>query len=90
MINIHRHSGAKTASVELINDGLDLSLKIEDDGKGIPEEKLEAIRLQGSGVGMTGMRERVRHLGGGMRIDSSERGTMIAVRLPILSKDMSS
>jgi PAS domain S-box-containing protein len=83
LTNIHRHSGAKTASVELVNEGGDLSLKIQDDGKGIPAEKLEAIRLQSSGVGMTGMRERVRHLGGGMHIDSNERGTMIAVRLPV-------
>jgi PAS domain S-box-containing protein len=83
LTNIHRHSGAKTASVELVDEGADLALKIQDDGKGIPAEKLEAIRLQGSGVGMTGMRERVRHLGGGMHIDSNDGGTMIAVRLPV-------
>jgi signal transduction histidine kinase len=86
LINIHRHSGAKSATVELLHDGSNLSLTIQDDGCGIPPEKLEALRTQGSGVGITGMRERVRYIGGEMQIDSNDRGTKITVTLPAAGK----
>jgi signal transduction histidine kinase len=82
LTNVHRHSASKTAAIRISRDAQAVSLEIEDDGKGIPVEKLAGIQERGSGVGITGIRERVRHFGGVVNIQSNERGTKIAVSLP--------
>ena len=82
LTNIHRHSGSKSATIRLSRAGEDVALKIEDTGNGIPPEKLEGIQGQRSGVGITGMRERVRHFKGVMDIQSSALGTTISITLP--------
>jgi signal transduction histidine kinase len=84
LTNIHRHSGATTAIIRLSHNLSNLSLEIQDDGTGMPKEKLAAIRSQRSGVGITGMRERVRHLGGNLDIQSNSNGTIISVSLPLM------
>ena len=83
LTNIHRHSNAKTAMIRLRRDISTVSLHVQDDGSGIPKETLAAIRNQRSGVGITGMRERVRHLGGNLDIQSSSNGTKVSVTLPL-------
>jgi PAS domain S-box-containing protein len=82
LTNIHRHSGSKTATIRLSHEGQSVSLEIQDEGHGIPAEGLAAIRGHRTGVGITGMRERVRHLNGRMDIQSSANGTKILVTLP--------
>jgi PAS domain S-box-containing protein len=82
LTNIHRHSGSKTAAIRLSSDGGHVSLKVEDTGKGIPAEKLEGIQKQRSGIGITGMRERVRHFKGVMDVQSNALGTTISIILP--------
>jgi PAS domain S-box-containing protein len=82
LTNIHRHSGSKTATIRLSNDGTDVSLEIQDEGKGIPAEKLAGIQTQRSGVGIAGIRERVRHLNGVMNIQSNSKGTKVSVTIP--------
>jgi PAS domain S-box-containing protein len=83
LTNIHRHSGSKTATIRLSRNANSVLLKIEDHGKGISPEKLVAIRAQRTGVGITGMRERVRHLKGAMDIQSNGTGATISVTFPI-------
>jgi len=83
LTNIHRHSGSKIAMVRLSRTAGAVALEIQDQGKGIPPEKLDGIRAQRSGVGITGMRERVRHFHGAMQIHSSGKGTKISVTLPL-------
>ena len=83
LTNIHRHSNAKSAMIRLRRDISTVSLEVHDDGSGIPKETLAAIRNQRSGVGITGMRERVRHLGGNLDIQSSSNGTKVSVTLPL-------
>jgi PAS domain S-box-containing protein len=83
LTNIHRHSGSETATIRLSNDGNDVSLEIQDEGKGISAEKLTDIQAQRSGVGIAGMRERVRHLNGVLNIQSNSDGTKVSVTLPI-------
>lgn len=85
LTNIHRHSESKTAKVVLSRKGDRVSLEIEDHGKGMPPEKLAKIRAQHSGVGISGMRERVRHLGGMLDIQSNGNGTTILVNFPMLA-----
>ena len=83
LTNIHRHSGSKTATIRL-SRGLDnVLLEIQDQGTGISGEKLAAIKEQRTGVGITGMRDRVRHLKGEMDIQSSSTGATIMVTFPL-------
>jgi PAS domain S-box-containing protein len=83
LTNIHRHSGSKIAVIRLSRTTNTVCLEIQDQGKGIPPEKLDRIRAQRSGVGITGMRERVRHFHGTMQIHSNGKGTKIAFTLPL-------
>jgi len=81
LTNVARHSGARSASVHLGLEGpATLSVRIEDDGQGLPER----IR---PGLGLTGMRERAELLGGRMDIgrsgDASATGTWLRFELPI-------
>ena len=83
LTNIHRHSGSKTATIRLSRTAESVSLQIQDEGKGISAEKLAGIQSERSGVGITGMRERVRHFRGVMDIQSNGTGMKIAVTFPV-------
>src|SRR5580698_238861 len=85
LTNIFRHSGSDTARVKIeTRDGI-VRLEVADRGKGIPEEILATLNSSGGqlGVGIRGMRERVRQLGGWLRIRSWPSGTAILVTLPV-------
>ena len=82
LTNIHRHSGSKSAAIRLARNDSYVSLEVQDSGKGITAEKLSQIQSQGSGVGIRGMRERARHFGGHMMIESSQKGTRISFQFP--------
>jgi signal transduction histidine kinase len=83
LTNIHRHSGSKSAVIRLARNGGSVSLEVQDSGKGISAEKLSEIQSQGSGVGIRGMRERSRHFGGHMMIESNHKGTKISFQFPV-------
>lgn len=79
LTNIGRHAQAKLAWVTLDCDGGVLRLEVEDDGLGIDEAALARSRS----LGVKGMRERVRYLGGTLEIGRAPRGgTRVLVRLP--------
>jgi signal transduction histidine kinase len=78
---IHRHSGSKTAAIRLaLSDGV-VSVEVQDSGTGMSLEKLTEIESSASGVGIRGMRERVRQLGGQIRIHSGGAGTTVSITL---------
>jgi signal transduction histidine kinase len=84
LTNIHRHSGSAIAKISVQRADNEIVVEVKDEGKGIPTDKLDQMAAGGiPGVGITGMRERVRQLGGNLEIDSSHTGTKIAARLPI-------
>jgi hypothetical protein len=83
LINVHRHSGSKTATIRLFRNSDGVVLEIQDAGRGMPSDKLNGIHLQRSGVGIAGMRERVCHFKGTMNIFSKGTATKISVMLPI-------
>ena len=87
LTNIHRHSAGKTAAIRLSRKSDSISLEIEDDGIGIPAEKLAGNHS--SGVGIRGMRERVRHFKGSMDIQSNGGGTKLSVTLPVATSGAS-
>lgn len=85
LTNIHRHSGSPTAKVRISQEDSHVRVLVEDKGKGIPPEKRSQIASSGTpGVGVRGMRERLRQLGGDMDIQSEAgKGTKISAQLPI-------
>jgi PAS domain S-box-containing protein len=79
--NILRHSGSKSAVIRLSQrDAIEMS--IEDEGKGMRLNSDEAASSSPVGVGIPGMRERMKQLGGTLTIDSGPDGTTLRVRLP--------
>jgi signal transduction histidine kinase len=85
LTNIHKHSKSTTAEVTLDIRASEVVLTVEDNGKGIANELLNRFQSDGSnsGVGLSGMRERVSELGGQLRIHSSPAGTAVAARMPL-------
>ncbi len=89
LTNIHRHSQSPVARIRISRSDGQISLQVEDRGKGIPPEKREAMELGGTpGVGIRGMRERLRQLGGSLEINSTGRGTVVVARLPVASTSL--
>jgi len=75
--NVSRHSGAKNSLVTVRQDDNSLSLSVEDDGHGFDADRMR-------GLGMLGMEERVRQLGGKLEIHSAPgNGATLRVKLPI-------
>ncbi len=63
LTNIHRHSESPVARIRISRSDSQVSLEVEDRGKGIPSEKRGALDSGGTpGVGIRGMRERLRQL----------------------------
>jgi PAS domain S-box-containing protein len=82
LTNIHRHSGAKNALIYIWRVHDIVSIEVSDDGRGMPSDKLAEVQRGGSGVGIGGMRERVRQFQGEMKIESDSSGTKISVTIP--------
>ena len=83
LTNIHRHSESPTARIRITAFDKDIHIEVEDQGKGIPPEKQLQMASTGTpGVGIRGMRERLRQLGGNLDIHSNGKGTRIVARLP--------
>jgi signal transduction histidine kinase len=83
LTNIHRHSGSPSAKVRLLQLDGHVLVEVEDKGAGIPIEKRQEMLSAGApGVGLRGMRERIRQLGGTLEIASDGNGTVILARLP--------
>jgi signal transduction histidine kinase len=84
LTNIHRHAGSSTAGIRIIQDEACLRVEIEDAGKGIPPEKEAVLGSSAhAGVGLRGMRERLRRLGGTLQIQSNSTGTRVIAILPV-------
>ncbi|HLW89095.1 MAG TPA: DUF4118 domain-containing protein [Terriglobales bacterium] len=85
LTNIHRHSESPTARIRIAAVDNEIQIEVEDRGKGIPPEKQSEMISTGTpGVGIRGMRERLRQLGGGLEIHSEGKGTRIVARLPVV------
>ncbi len=93
LTNIHRHSGSSMAKISLSRANGEIRVEAQDRGKGISPERRSEMDLSGrTGVGMRGMRERVRQLGGTLEINSpgDGAGTTIVARFPASQKSSSS
>jgi len=84
LTNIHRHSGSPSATIRVRRHNGEVLVEISDEGKGIAFDQREKISAAGTpGVGIRGMRERLRQLGGTMEITSNGKGTAVIARFPI-------
>lgn len=81
LTNVHRHSGSKTAVIRVAREGEKIHVEVQDRGKGMSPERLSEIQSHGVGVGMRGMRERIRHFHGELTIESGALGTTIRTTL---------
>jgi signal transduction histidine kinase len=86
LTNVQRHSGSPTADISISHTDNAVTMQIRDRGKGMPASILE----QGSrdwtgslGVGLRGMSERLRQLGGILQISSNESGSEVRATLPL-------
>lgn len=86
LTNIHRHSESRVARVHVASSGGDVRIEVEDQGPGRgPEKQLEIMSTGLPGVAVRGMRERLRQLGGSLKVKSAGegKGTVVVARLPV-------
>ena len=79
LLNIHRHAEAASAVITLTFEQASTELVVRDDGRGM-------VLVEGvprMGVGIEGMRRRIKQLDGRLRLTSGPKGTTIAARLPL-------
>jgi PAS domain S-box-containing protein len=93
LTNVHRHSGSPTVQVRTeIKDGT-VVLEVRDQGKGIPAETLKESSYDAKtalGVGLRGMSERSKQLGGTLEVSSGPQGTTIRATIPCLQENVTS
>jgi PAS domain S-box-containing protein len=88
LTNVHRHSGSRTAKIRIAREDQTVVVEVRDSGRGISAENLSRIQLRGTGLGLRGIRERVRQLGGSVRMESQEgAGTTVFVTLPLTGSE---
>ena len=86
LTNVYRHSGARKAWVTVAQGENRVILNIRDDGKGVGEgEQTASFRSGGLGVGIGGMRQRVKEFGGEFEIQNINPGTLVNITIPIPS-----
>ena len=85
LTNITKHAGSATVDVLLQVDQDAILLSVRDYGKGISAERLAKMNGSGSdvGVGIAGMRERLKELGGRLEIESDPAGTLLRASVPL-------
>jgi signal transduction histidine kinase len=83
LTNIRLHSGSAKATVKIEQVSEGLAVTISDQGRGMPSGVLDGSPLgKGVGVGIAGMKERVKYLGGRLEIESSKCGTKVKATIP--------
>jgi signal transduction histidine kinase len=83
--NVLRHAQATSADIELFQDGVNLYMKVADNGIGI----FPNCRRKANSFGLVGIKERISALGGELVIDTARnRGTSVTVSIP-MDKDIS-
>ena len=90
LTNIHRHSQATQAEVSVVIQQGSVQMQIADSGCGIPEDLLREWREIRAplGVGMAGMLERTREIGGSFDVQSSSAGTTVTIVIPLLEASL--
>ena len=83
LTNVYRHAQSDRAQVEIEKDGEWIVVRVRDYGKGVPTDMAKSISGVRMGVGVAGMRERLRQFGGDLSVRRSEPGTLVEARIPL-------
>ncbi len=86
LTNIHRHSGSSSARISLRKTATDVVLRVSDRGRGMEDAESGPDAIASVGVGIAGMRQRLRQLGGTLDIRSTRQGTTVVASVPILKE----
>jgi two-component system NarL family sensor kinase len=79
LANVQQHSGSATATIRISKHADHVCVQVNDLGRGLSMESSNAR----SGVGINGMRERLRQLGGTLSVHSNSGGTLVTADLPV-------
>jgi PAS domain S-box-containing protein len=83
LTNVYRHANSENARVEIDKQPEWVTVRVRDFGKGLPHEITGANFSPGLGVGITGMRERVRQFTGELSVSRAEPGTVVEAKIPL-------
>jgi two-component system NarL family sensor kinase len=85
LTNVHRYSGSPNAEIRIFQSGNKVHLEIVDHGKGVKAgtDRPSFAGAPTLGVGIPGMRERIRQLGGQLEVEFSNEGTRVHASLPV-------
>jgi PAS domain S-box-containing protein len=82
LTNVYRHAGTESARVEIEKQSEWVTVRVRDYGRGLPPEANSRTPLN-VGVGISGMRERVRQFGGDLTLTGAEPGTLVEAKIPL-------
>src|SRR5580700_4687987 len=89
LTNVHRYSGSPDAEIRIFAEDGEVHLEVVDHGRGI-EAGVAPVMIDGIaslGVGIPGMRERLRQLGGQLEVDFGRNGTRVVAIVPLKKPD---
>jgi signal transduction histidine kinase len=81
LTNVFRHSDAQHVWINVTQKENKTFIKVRDNGKGI-DERVAELRPESLGIGIGGMKQRAKELGGEMRISNANPGTTVEVVIP--------
>ena len=86
LANIKKHTNAHIVRILVNNEGGNIRILIENDGKGFDPGKIQSS--EGKHLGLTIMKERARHLGGNLKIESEpDEGTRVELKFRCSTKN---
>jgi signal transduction histidine kinase len=83
LTNVHRHAASAWVAMRLKLQSNSVMLEIEDGGRGLPGPSGSQDGQPKLGVGLAGMRERIRHIGGSFSVESTHTGTRVRAAIAI-------
>ncbi|WP_261194671.1 cache domain-containing protein [Pseudoruegeria sp. SHC-113] len=81
LTNIERHAEADKVSIKLSGHTRGATMRIQDNGRGIPQTRGRSQPVEG--LGLRNMMERIEQLDGSLRVLSSRSGTVIEAQVPL-------
>ena len=88
LTNVYRHANSESARVEIEKQPEWVVVRVRDYGKGVSPETTGRSHSSRLGIGITGMRERVRQFGGELTLSRAEPGTLVEAKIPLFSSDL--
>jgi PAS domain S-box-containing protein len=90
LTNVYRHAESEMARVEIDKQSEWVTIRVRDYGKGVPLEITRTAFSTKIGIGINGMRERIRQFGGELTVSRAEPGTLVETRIPLFDSDTGS